>query len=141
MLFLSGSTGMKPLAFSTSAKLTVALDTREVSSKDSADWKEFLGAKFEWTVTSDSLYALSGDTNMNSGTTAADTLFALMVAKNQVSISFASKSGTSPVWTVNSSKARFTGSAIITNFDLTADDNASATYSITLKGSSTLSLV
>lgn len=62
MLFLGGTATKRPIAFSTSAKLEITTDTREISSKDSGYWKERLAGKHDWKAGTDALYTepLSG---------------------------------------------------------------------------------
>ncbi len=139
MIFInpSGSTNLQPCAFSTTAKLTVTLSTRDVSSKDSGDWNEYLGSKFDWDLTSDNLMNLSGVT----GTTlSTKEVFQYFIAKQPVYIAFASKTGTSPSWTVSGSALKFTGQALITSMDMNAADKANGTYTIAMKGNGVLSI-
>jgi predicted secreted protein len=131
------SAGVQPAAFSTSAKLTVNLTDREVSSKDSGDWSEYLMSKFNWTASSDSLANLSGVT----GTTLSlKEVYTAYVAKCAIYMAFASVCGTSPSWAICSSKVKFTGCAFINSMSVNADDNAQATYTIGLRGTGTLSI-
>lgn len=134
MIFLED----EPMSFSTSAKLTVSLGTREISSKDSADWVSKSGTKFSWNMSSESL--------MNFGTTgnthSLDVLYTYMLAKTPVEVAFASSTGTSPSWTIDSGagKKKFTGLAIITSLDMNASDLESGSYSITLEGTDALTM-
>jgi predicted secreted protein len=131
------SNGAFPAAFSNSAKLTVNLGTREISSKDSGDWKEFAGSKFEWDASSENLMSLSGVT----GTTLSmKQIYTAFVAKVPIFLAMATTTGTTPSWTMKSSNINLSGEAIITSMDLNASDNESATYSISLKGTGTLSI-
>lgn len=140
MIFLAPTSGgtLQPAAFATSAKLTINLSVREVTSKDSGDWTDNLGGKFAWTMSSDHLLNFS-----STGTTlSTDEIYAYFLAKIPVSVAFASKSGTSPSWTVGSGtgKKKFTGQALITSMDVTAANNESATYTINLEGTGALAI-
>lgn len=138
MIFVgTTSSGVQPCAFSTAAKLTVNLSTREVSSKDSDDWSEFLGSKFDWSLSTDTLMNLSGVTGTTMSTKELYTQFVLKVP---VYIAFASKTGTSPSWTVATNKVKFTGQAIITSMDMDASNGNQGTVSISLKGTGILSV-
>lgn len=143
MIFLNntGTTaaGAKPAAFSTNAKLTITLSDREISSKDSGDWSEFLGNKFSWIVTSDALMSISGITGNTLSTKQVYTAF---TAKTPVYVAFSTVAGTSPSWTIaaTGNRLKFTGIALITNMDLTATDNAEAVYIFSAKGTGTLSV-
>lgn len=135
MLFMATGATVMPLAFSTSAKLSISMDTREISSKDSTgDFKNYAAGKFGWSVSTDGLvnYTSTGNTN------SVNELYTMMINKQLVSIAFASKTGTSPSWTVDTSKTRYTGQALITSIDLNAGDNDNATYSINLQGTGAL---
>lgn len=75
MLFLGVDTVNKfPIAFSTSAKLEITLDVREISSKDSGRWKEKQAAKLDWKASTDALYTetLTGLVKTGTVTTAID---------------------------------------------------------------------
>lgn len=138
MLFVVPTTGTtcQPIAFSTNAKLTVSNKARDVSSKDSgyATNKEY--NRYEWTVTTDALvnWSTSGTTN------SADEIYEYQFSRQKVNISFSSKSGTAPSYTIDSSKKSFTGKGVITTFDVTAQDAQNATYSITIEGDGDLTL-
>ena len=137
MLFLATGATVMALAFSTSAKLAISMDTREISSKDSTgDFKDYAAGKFGWTVSSDALVNYSSTGNTNS----VDELYTMMISKSLVNIAFASKAGTStsPSWTVSTTSKKYTGQAYITSIDLNASDNDNATYSINLQGTGAL---
>jgi len=126
----------QPIAFSTNAKLSVSNQTREITSKDSGNWKERKIGRYDWNASSDALY------NMSTTGTTMDIvdLYALFTGGTAVTISFASKTGTVPSWTVSSSVKYFTGTAYITAFDFNAPDGEQASYSITLEGSGALTI-
>lgn len=136
MIFtMSGATGT-PLAFSTSANLNINTDSLEISSKDSGYNKDFQAGKLSWDVSTDGLlnFEPSGSTQ------GIETLYAKQVAREYISIAFAHKTGTTPDWTVDTSKKRFTGQGIITSLTLNASDNTQGTYSITIQGTGALTL-
>lgn len=143
MIFLVPTTGTtkQPLAFSTSAKLSVSNKSRDVSSKDSGDWPSREYGRFDWNMSTDQLFAmtLTGST-LTGSTYGADTIFAMYVAKQKVNVAFASKTGTTPSWTINSAKKSFTGQAVISSFDINSADGDNSTYSISLDGDSPLVL-
>lgn len=136
MLFIVASGGtVKPLAYSTSANFSFKMDTREISSKDSTgDFKNFAAGKFEWSCTTDGLLAfeVSGTTN------SANDIFTLMLNKSVVDVQLGFKSGTAPSWVVQTGKYKYIGKALIESFDISANDNDNATYSISLKGVSNI---
>jgi len=137
MLFTHSGATVQALAFSTSAKLSISMKTREVTSKDSTgDFAEKLPGKFDWNVSSDQLLNFSSTGTTNS----MDEVYNYFINKKLMNISFASKTGTSPSWTVDSGKKKFTGTAYITALDINAPDNDQATYSIQMEGTGVLTL-
>jgi len=134
MLFAGSTSGAtQPIAFSTSAKLSIKAATRSVSSKDSGVWDESLAGKLSWEVSSDALYSMgtTGTTNE------ANDLYALMIARTPIYVAFAKVGGTTPSWTVATS-VKYTGQAIITGLDITANDGDNVTYSISMTGTGAL---
>ena len=136
MLFANSGTSVQPLAFSTSAKLSVSMKTRDVSSKDSGDFLEKAAGKFEWSVSSDQLLNWS-----TTGTTqSADEVYNYFICKKLMNVQFGSKTGTSPSYTVSGTAKKFTGCAYITSYDINSGDGETATYSINLEGTGALSI-
>lgn len=137
MIFINPSGGTKqPIAFSTSAKLSVSMKSRDISSKDSGDWTAKAAGKFDWNASTDALANFQ-----STGTTySVEDLYGYMVAKCQVSMAFGVKCGTSPSWALCSSAKYFSGNAFITAMDLNAGDGETATYSVSFEGNGTLSI-
>lgn len=128
--------GSTPIAFSTSAKLSVSVKTREISSKDSANWTEKQVGRYDWNCSTDALMSF-----IASGTTlSVEDLYASFTGGTLVNITFGSKTGTSPSWTLNTGIKYFSGQAYITAFDFNGSDGETATYSVTFEGTGTLSL-
>lgn len=135
MLFISSGATKLPLAFSTSSKLSVSTKTRDLSNRDSSNWTEKASGRFDWNASSDGLLSFSV-----SGTNGMDVIYSLFTAGLPVNVAFASKSGTSPSFTVDSAKKNFTGTGIIVSIDMNSADADTATYSITIEGSGALVL-
>ena len=125
----------EPAAFSTNASLTVNLGTREHSSKDSGNWSDFSGTKFDWNMTTDTLMNLTGVTGTTLSTYEIYTKF---VAKSAVDVVFASATGTSPSWTSDSTNVNFTGEAIITSMSFNAPNYEDGSATISMKGTGEL---
>jgi predicted secreted protein len=136
MLFIGTGTTKSPLAFSTSAKLSVSTKVRDISSKDSGNWTDKTVGKFDWNTSTDGLLNFSA----TSGTTGIDTVYSYFISGTPINIVFGSKTGTTPNWTPNLTLKSFSGTAIITSIDVNGNDGDNATYSITLEGNSTLAL-
>lgn len=130
----SGTTYNKPIAFSTSAKITVNMKTREATSKDSGNWTDKLPGKLDWSCSSDALFS-DGDL---SGTTAFKILYDHMVNRSGVTMNFAIKSGTAAQWTVDTSKDYFQGTIYLTSLDVNAPDGEQVTYSMSAEGTGVL---
>lgn len=128
----------KPLAFSNNASLEITRESKEVSSKDSTgDWKDFIKGKVSWTASTDGLMAftLTGTTLDN------EDLFAYINSGAEINVVFGIKTGTSPDWTVDSAQKYYSGTGFVTSFSMGAGDNDSATYSISIQGTSALTIV
>jgi predicted secreted protein len=136
MVFVGSGQTKSPIAFSTSAKLSVSMKTRDISSKDSGDWTEKAAGKFDWNASTDALTSFSA-----TGTThSVEDLYGCMIAKCPINLAFGKRCGTTPSWGLNTSSKYFSGSALITSMDLTASDQETSTYSVTFEGNGILSI-
>lgn len=136
MLFVNTGSTVQPLAFSTTSKLEINLGTREISSRDSGNWKSIAPGKLDWNVSSDALvnYTSTGTTQ------STDELYNYMAARCSVCLNFAVATGTSPSWTVDATKKKFSGSGYITALSLNSQDGENATYSISIQGNDALTI-
>ena len=125
----------EPAAFSTNASLTVNLGTREHSSKDSGDWSDFAGTRFDWEMSTDTLLNLTGVTGTTSSTLEIYTKF---IAKSAVTVIFGTATGSSPSWTASTTALSFTGEAIITSMSFNAPNLEDGSATISLKGTGAL---
>jgi len=135
VLFVGSGSTKLPVAFSNTTKLSISTSAINATTKDSGIFNEKFPGHLDWNMSTDGLmsYTVSGSTN------SIDDIYVLMLTRTPVSIYFASKTGSSPSWTVDATKKVFSGSAIITSLDMNADiDNA--TYSIKLEGTGALTL-
>lgn len=130
--------GDKPIAYSTTCKLSTSATAEDLNSKDSGEWDESIITKFGWSVTSDALLAVD---ETETGNLDIEDLWASYIAKSLVTIKFAQKSGTSPAWVAKPSSKAFVGSAYITKLDANADKSGAATFSIEFKGNGKLERV
>lgn len=134
MIFIEG----QPVAYSTSAKLSIAANTEDVSSKDSGMWEESIITKFSWTVSTDALFSIDG---ASSGNLDISDLWNYYINRNQVEVVLAIKSGTSPDWHPKANTKGFSGQGRIVKMDVNADAKGIATYSIEVKGDGELAMV
>ena len=137
MIFVGSGTTVTPLAYTTSAKLSISMGTKDVSSKDSGNYAEKVGTRFDWNASSDGFtsYTVTGNTN------SIDEVFVLQALRQPVNVTFGFKTGVTPSWTVDATKRLFKGTALITSIDVNADNDGSSTYSIKLEGTGALILV
>lgn len=127
----------KPIAFSTSAKISVNANAEDISSKDSGKWEESLITKYGWIVSADALFSIDG---AGTGNSDLSELWTPFVNATKVTVAFAIKDGTSPNWTKKTGTKAFSGSGYITKLDANADQKGVATYSIEIKGDGELQL-
>lgn len=130
MILLSSGATKYPCAFSTSAKLTINTTSVDITSKDDGDWTSKKAVRFSWNASTDGLtnFAVTGNTN------SVEDLFAFQKAKLPVNVVFSRVTGTKPFHTLDASYKYWSGTAIISNLDINADDNAMSTYSVALEG-------
>lgn len=130
MLFITSGATKYPVAFSTTASLSMTMDTREISSKDNGVHKNYKSGKFGWEASTDGLMAF----DLTGTTLGLDDLYAYYKAGAAVDFAFATATGTTPNFTVDASKANFTGEVLITSMSLTAADGDNGTYSVSMIG-------
>ena len=54
--------GATPFAFSTSASISLSMDSRDISNKGSAGWRQLLEAQMSWSASVEGLYAFEDST-------------------------------------------------------------------------------
>ena len=131
-VFLSGET----LACATSCSVNISADEIDVSCKDCAGFTNTIQGRVSWTVTSDNLFVVGDYTK----------LVDAMLNKTVLSLTFASVANFSAAteadedghrvpasgWT--SADDLYYGKVTISSIDMTADNGAVATYSVTFNG-------
>ena len=71
--------GATAFAFSTSASISLSMDTRDISNKTSAGWRELLEAQMSWSASVEGMYAI-----LDSGGTAVknyENLYDLLISR------------------------------------------------------------
>jgi hypothetical protein len=138
MIFIAtGSTATKmPCAFSTSAKLDIAMKTRDTSNKDDGNFGSKSYGRINWSMSSDALasYVTTGNT------LSVEDLWSRMLAHTLVTVAFGGISGSTAPYTLSASVKYFSGEAYITSLNLTAGDNDTATYTVQIEGSGALAI-
>ena len=139
MLFV----GDKTLAFSTSHKLSISVETAETTSKDNGGgkWKSATAKKISWNVSSDNLF-IEKSTAVELKQLGFGDIFDSLVARTPVEVIFTSATeaegdSTEAIpatgWTA-SGTGTYKGKAIITSLEANAANGDNATYSVQLEG-------
>lgn len=132
MLFIGG----KSIAFATSHKLSINVETVETTSKDSGGkWVAKSARKISWNCNTENLYSNDGE-----GVT-FDQLFDMLVAREEVDAVFclekdyASKADSVPTngW-LPSTSGTYSGKVIITALESNAPNGDNATFTASFEG-------
>lgn len=132
MLFI----GDKSIAFATSHKLSINVETVETTSKDSGGkWVSKAARKISWNCSTENLYSNDGE-----GVT-FDQLFDKLVAREEVNAVFclekdyATKADEVPTggW-IPSTAGTYSGKVIITALEANAPNGDNATFTATFEG-------
>ena len=117
------------IAFCTNASLSLSMDTRDISNKSSAGWRELLEAQMSWTVSCEGLVAFKD----SSGTAVKsyDDLVTDLVARTQFSIVVTPAS-------TSSGDYYWSGSCYITSIEQSDPLEDNVTWSATFEGTGAL---
>ena len=109
----------------TSASLSVSMETRDTTSKDSAGWQENLEGLKSWSLSGDGLvtYSISGDYDT------PDDLFTLLSNRTLVKVKFGS---------ATSGEIDYTGDAYLVSYEQEAGVEENVTYSFGFTGTGVL---
>ena len=148
VFFGSGST-LEVIAASTSCSINVNADTIDVSSKDSGRYGSNIAGKISWDVSADALFTIPSSGDSRYGYTK---LMDSLISGEALDISWASVSNFAEanaasdqsadedgnVFTATrkqtSAKDLYSGKAVVTSLQLTADNGSLSTYSVTFAG-------
>lgn len=108
----------------TSAGLSVTMDTRDTSTKDSSGWRELLEGQKSWSLTCDGLVCY----NISGKETASD-LFGYLSNRTALTVKFGS---------AGSAEKIYSGTAYLTSLSQDAGVEENVTFSASFEGSSTL---
>lgn len=128
--------GGKCIAMATSCTFHISAQTESASTKDDAndfEVNEVVG--LSWDASTDSLVTLAD--NGTNGELPTD-LMSLIINKTLVTLTFDTTSGTNNR-TAQNSAIKKTGSAYVTDYNLTAQNRANSTLSVQFTGSGPLS--
>ena len=109
----------------TSASLSVSMETRETTTKDSAGWQENLEGLKSWSLSGDGLvtYSIAGDYET------PDDLFTLLNNRTLVKVKFGS---------ATSGEIDYTGDAYLVSYEQEAGVEENVTYSFSFTGTGAL---
>ena len=116
--------GANKILYSQSCKLSLNMNLRDTSNKDSAGWSTSLTGQKDWSVEVSGLGAL--DSTYNYGY-----LMSLILNGTLVTLNFK---------TANAGDFYYTGSAYLANISVDAPNQGNATYSASFKGTGILTL-
>lgn len=112
------------ISATTSATITVNHDVRDATTKDSAGWEESLEGKRNWEISFEGMYAFDS-------TYGPDELDDLITNRSTVTVMFS---------TEVAGDTRYTGTAYLTSYEMTAGVEETATFSGTFKGTAALTV-
>lgn len=129
MLFIGG----KSIAFATSHKLSINVETVETSTKDSGGkWVSKAARKISWNCSTENLYSNDGEG------VSFDQLYDMLVAREEVEAVFSLKKETAESvptngWT-NAESGTYSGKVIITALEANAPNGDNATFTASFEG-------
>ncbi len=120
-----GGTSYDIIGRATSASLSVSMETRDTTTKDSAGWQENLEGLKSWSLSGDGLvtYSITGDYET------PDDLFTLLSNRTLVKVKFGS---------ATSGEIDYTGDAYLVSYEQEAGVEENVTYSFGFTGTGVL---
>ena len=120
-----GGTTYDIIGRATSASLSVSMETRDTTTKDSSGWQENLEGLKSWSLSGDGLvtYSISGDYET------PDDLFTLLSNRTLVKVKFGSST---------SGEIDYTGDAYLVSYEQEAGVEENVTYSFGFTGTGVL---
>ena len=116
----SGGSEFKTL-HATSCSISMNVDTIDVSTKDSAGFRDLIGGQKSFSLSADGLM----DFTSTASTTDPDELFTQMMDRTSVSFTFA---------LATPAGYKYTGSGFITSLEITGGVEDAPTYSVSIEG-------
>ena len=128
--------GGKCIAMSTSAQFHISAELQDSSTKDSTgDWQEQEVVGLSWDASCDALVTLTD--NGTNGELVTD-LMSIMINKTPVTLSFDQTAGTNNRTGQNATIKR-TGTAYISDIQITAQNRQNSTHTVQFQGTGALS--
>jgi len=109
----------------TSASLSVSMETRDITTKDSAGWQENLEGLKNWSLSGDGLvtYSISGDYET------PDELFTILNNRTAIDVKFGS---------MTTGEIDYSGKAYLVSYEQEAGVEENVTYSFSITGTGVL---
>lgn len=136
---VGGTTAGNTIGFATSASLSVSMDLRDSTNKQSLRWQENLGGLKSFELSGDAFVDLSGDTATNVNDPFEDgSTTETATVKLLPSLYTTWEAGTEVDVVFGNSGKSYTGKGIITSISIDAGVEENATYSISITGTGAL---
>ena len=119
-----------PFAFSTSASISLSMDTRDISNKGSAGWKQLLEAQMSWSASVEGLYAIQ-----DAGGSAVknyDEMYDLLISRTPTYLTLT---------TAVTGDYSYSGEVYITSLEQSAPMEDNMTFSASFEGTGILNKV
>lgn len=120
-----GGTTYDTIGKLTSCSLSVSLDTRDTTSKESSGWAEKLAATRSWSMSGEGLVTYNAETDVDK----PNDLFTLLSNRTKIKAKFGS---------TTTDEFDYEGDCFITAYEQEAGVEENVTYSITLDGTGSL---
>ena len=132
--FTSGAT-KKVLCSSTSCKVTLNQELRDVSTKDSGLWNEKLPGRLGWSISADAMFFNS---TLPTSSVSMSYIYDLMTTHSGVTVTF-SITGSDYQTPALTAGYTYAGTVYITSLDLSSSDKDNVTFSLSGDGTGALS--
>tara|TARA_R110002051_G_scaffold103198_1_gene174952 strand:- start:17025 stop:17462 length:438 start_codon:yes stop_codon:yes gene_type:complete len=119
--------GATAVAFSTSGSISLSMDTRDISNKSSAGWRELLEAQMSWSASVEGLYAVTD--SAGSAVKNYNELYDLLISREPTYLELSS---------AVSGDTYYSGQVYLTSLEQTAPLEDNMTYSATFEGTAAL---
>lgn len=124
------------IMFLTSANMSLSMDVRDISSKQSAGWKEILEAQKSWSLSGDGFVTYSTVADSDNTGTMVD--FVSNRTKIYVKFSIGSYVAATGAFTGNTGDSEYTGEAYITSIEQSSGTEDNLGFSISFEGTGSL---
>lgn len=129
----TSSNTYKPVAYATSASISISQETLDCSNKMSGVWSNALAGKLSWTVSSSAL--------MSYKDTGYSYFYDKMVARTPFLIKFGQVTDLSAEdFDPDDTKTYYTGQAYLTSLNLSSDNGSVASFDVEFQGDGALTM-